>query len=135
MSDEKTDKKRLNLSKERIEKLLLLIVKNEHLPISVQELNNARVIYKIDECPTGEEIIKACSNLDVLPCLKEAYINLGNVYLEGARIEEAVTAYHNALQINPKSSKAYNNLSLVYSKQGEDKLANEYKQKAKQLEE
>ncbi len=67
----------LNLSANEIENFMLLIVRNGHLPVSVQEIDNARIVHQLDDCPTGEEILKSVSSPDRVPCLREIYLNLG----------------------------------------------------------
>ena len=56
-----------------------------------------------------------------------ALTNLGTVFQEAGRLDEAIQAYSKVIDINPKNAKAHNNLGSVYEKTGNYKRAlNEY---------
>lgn len=56
-----------------------------------------------------------------------ALINLGTVFQEAGRLDEAIQTYSEVIDINPKNAKAHNNLGSVYEKIGNYKKAlNEY---------
>ena len=46
------------------------------------------------------------------------HYNLGNVYTEQGKIDEAINEYRMAVQLNPNDAKAHNNLGLSYEHQG-----------------
>ena len=49
---------------------------------------------------------------------KDHYI-LGNYYLNLGKLEEAIIAYQQAIQIDPNHANAYFNLGLAYGRQGQ----------------
>ena len=44
----------------------------------------------------------------------EAHCNLGVIFREQGRLEEAIGAYQKALSINPNFAEVYNNLGFIY---------------------
>ena len=46
----------------------------------------------------------------------DAYRNLGNVYLDQGRINEAIKEFQTALKLNPNYIEAYNNLNIAMKK-------------------
>ncbi len=65
--------------------------------------------------------------LRINPDYAEAHYNLGVVYGQQGRIDEAIREYQAALRINPDYAEAHHNLGLVYGQQGRtDEAIREY---------
>lgn len=64
------------------------------------------------------------------PAAADAYTQLGVAYLERDNLPRALNALDRALDIAPRHAEALQGLALVYQRQGESALANEYFQKA-----
>lgn len=58
------------------------------------------------------------------------FYNLGVVYFQQGRLQQARAAYMNALKLNPESEQVYNNLGLLYAKAGDLRKAEEMYKKA-----
>ena len=59
-----------------------------------------------------------------------AYYNLGNVYKDLGRYEEAIVEYQKTIEIDPKHANAHYDLASIYSLKKEKDLAIEFLQKA-----
>ncbi len=59
--------------------------------------------------------------------------NLGSVYLQQGRTEEAIAAFHKAVKLNSNYYKAYGNLGVAYARLGEIKRAVGFYRKALKL--
>jgi tetratricopeptide (TPR) repeat protein len=57
-------------------------------------------------------------SLEADPLHAPAYSNLGTVYQEQGRTEEAMAAYRKAIELDPDYWVAYQNLAVLYRKQG-----------------
>ncbi|MBN2287953.1 MAG: tetratricopeptide repeat protein [Candidatus Glassbacteria bacterium] len=79
-----------------------------------------------------EESFARAANLD--PDDPYALNNLGSVYLQQGRVEEAAAAYRKAVRLNPGYHKAYANLGVAYARLGEIKRAVGFYRKALKLE-
>ena len=62
-----------------------------------------------------------------------AHGNLGNLYFNEERYDEAIEAYQKVIEIDPKQVAAYNNLGNVYAKQERYNEAIEVYQKTIEL--
>jgi Tfp pilus assembly protein PilF len=62
-----------------------------------------------------------------------AYYNLGIIYEQTGRVNEALLAYSTAIKINPRMEKAYNNMGLLYQRMGDVGKAQESFKKAIEL--
>ena len=49
----------------------------------------------------------------------EAYYNRGNVYDEKSQLDQAISDFTKALEINPRYAEAYNNRGLAYDEKGQ----------------
>jgi len=56
--------------------------------------------------------------LQINPNLVEALANLGNALVHQNQLEEAVTCYRRALQIDPRDAVIHFNLSIALNRQG-----------------
>ena len=68
-------------------------------------------------------------------CSKESspadgHVELGIIYYEAGKYDEAIAEFKKAISVNPNSLRAYNGLGLVYSEQGKYDLAVRFYQKA-----
>ena len=52
------------------------------------------------------------------PDFAEAYNNLGNVLARNGRVDEAVTHYEKALELDPENAKAHSNLGVALGRMG-----------------
>ncbi|MFB9866710.1 type IV pilus biogenesis/stability protein PilW [Vreelandella sulfidaeris] len=64
------------------------------------------------------------------PAASDAYTQLGVAYLERNNLPRALNALDRALEIAPRNAEALQALALVYQRQGESSLANDYFQQA-----
>lgn len=64
------------------------------------------------------------------PAAADAYTQLGVAYLERNNLPRALNALDRALEIAPRHAEALQALALVYQRQGESALANDYFQQA-----
>ncbi|GEN28008.1 type IV pilus biogenesis/stability protein PilW [Halovibrio variabilis] len=64
------------------------------------------------------------------PAAADAYTQLGVAYLERDNLPRALNALDRALEIAPRHAEALQALALVYQRQGESELANDYFQQA-----
>lgn len=78
-------------------------------------------------CRVYEEAIR----LD--PSLVEAHVNVGRLYQEEGRLEEAEASYRRAIQLRPDFTVAYFNLRVVLEDRGRDDAAITAYQRARQL--
>ncbi len=78
-----------------------------------------------------EESFTRAASLD--PEDPYALNNLGSVYWQQGRTEEAVAAYHKAVRCNPNYYKAYGNLGAAYAQLGDIKRAMGFYRKALKL--
>ena len=62
-----------------------------------------------------------------------AHGNLGNMYFNEERYEDAIEAYQKVIQINPEETAAYNNLGNAYSERERYEEAIETYEKAIQI--
>jgi len=68
------------------------------------------------ELELAVEHLEVATALD--PMLAAAWVNLGVAYQRLDRLSHAIEAYHQALEIDPSSSSALNNLASVFHKMG-----------------
>lgn len=84
-----------------------------------------------------EDAMKAFRKITELEPASEnariAYVNIGNIYDESLRFDEAIEAYNKALSLNAKDDSAYFNLGIAYKHKGENEKAMEAWQNSKRL--
>ncbi|MDP3185956.1 MAG: tetratricopeptide repeat protein, partial [Anaerolineales bacterium] len=67
---------------------------------------------------------------EIAPAEAALWHNLGTVYDDLGRSDEAIAAYQRAIQLDPQFARPYNNLGLVYAQQGQYEQAAELYQQA-----
>jgi Tfp pilus assembly protein PilF len=61
---------------------------------------------------------------------KEAYINLGILYVQAGKLDLALEMYVHAVSIDPKDGTLFNNIAVIYFEKGEYVLSWDYVRKA-----
>lgn len=80
----------------------------------------------------AEEFFKKA--VELVPKNDLAYIRIGEFYLSQGRFSEAEESFKKAVESDSKNDLACRALETIYNKNGEKELANEYSQRAKNLE-
>ena len=81
-----------------------------------------------DQVEKGKKVV--AFNLDPA----RVYKNIGTSYLEQGQLDQAIVAFKNAVQINPRFVEAHYLLADVYSVKGEGLLSRTFLEKAMALE-
>ena len=68
--------------------------------------------------------------IEINPNISEAHNNLGLIYMQMKKIEEAKTCFEKAIQVNPNHADPCNNLALVFMNSGEMANAEKFYKKA-----
>ena len=79
--------------------------------------------YKIQDLESALNFLKKASNTDDNILSSKAYYNLANIYKDENRIEESLSYYKKAIELNPKDQDARINFELLkklFSKQQEN---------------
>src|SRR5258708_7561399 len=79
-----------------------------------------------------EALLNRATAID--PKFDAAYLQLGNVYFERAKLSAALVAYRNAVAANPTSSQAHYRLGLTYKRLGEEAKSQHEFEQYKELE-
>ena len=71
--------------------------------------------------------------MELKPDYAKGYYNIGSVYREKKKLEQAITSFQKALEINPKFAEAHYSLAVSYYEKQEYKLAIEHCDRAGKL--
>ena len=75
------------------------------------------------ELPRAEQAFKAALGNTFYPTPQRAHFNLGNVYQQQGRLEEAAAQFRRAVDVDPEFANAHNSLGIVYLAQNKPDLA------------
>jgi tetratricopeptide (TPR) repeat protein len=71
--------------------------------------------------------------IEIKPDYAKGYYNIGSVYREKKKTDEAITSFQKALEINPSFPEAHYSLAAMYYEKQEFKLAVEHCDQAVKL--
>ncbi len=102
-----------------------LVAPSEEVPLTAQQWFGEAVGYMQDaRWPEAERVLLQLT--ENYPGLSGPYLNLGIVYRQQNRVEDAAAAFDRAIVVNPLNLEAYNQIALIKREQGDFAAAENY---------